>query len=84
MEMVYHRDYYYYWQQDTWIIINNISTDLRHSKSQIPKVIQSGGFLASFFSKLTGPLRKLAISLAKNVLAPLAIKAAASAIYAWI
>ena len=83
MEMVYHRDYYY-WQQDTWIIINNISTDLRLSKSQTPKVIQSGGFLASFFSKLAGPLTKLAISLAKNVLARLAIKAAASAIYAGI
>ena len=83
MEMICHRDYYY-WQQDTWIIINNISTDLRLSKSQIPKVVQSGGFLASFFCKLAGPLTKLAISLAKNVLAPLAIKATASAIYAGI
>ena len=35
-------------------------------------------------SKLAGPLMKVAIPLAKNVLAPLGITAAASAIYAGI
>ena len=59
---------------------NNISTDLKLSKAQISKIIQSGGFLGSLLSKLAGPLMKVAIPLAKNVLAPLEITAAASAI----
>ena len=41
---------------------------------------QSGGFLGSLLSKIAGPLMKVAIPLAKNVLAPLRIAAAASAI----
>ena len=63
---------------------NNMSTDLKLSKSQISKIIQSGGFLGSLFSKLAGPLMKVAIPLAKNVLASLGITAAASAIDAGI
>ena len=63
---------------------NNMSTDLKFSKAQISKIIQSGGFLESLFSKLAGPLMKIAIPLAKNVLAPLGITAAASAIDAGI
>ena len=63
---------------------NNMSTDLKLSKAQISKIIQSGGFLASLLSKLAGPLMKVAIPLAKNVLAPLGITAAASAIDAGI
>ena len=63
---------------------NNMSTDLTLSKSQIPKIIQSGGFLGLFLSKLAGPLMKIAIPLAKNVLAPLGITGAASAIAARI
>ena len=63
---------------------NNISTDLKLSKAHISKIIQSGGFLGSLLSKLTGPLMKVAIPLAKNVLAPLGITAAASAIDAGI
>ena len=47
-------------------------------------MIQSGGFLGSLLNKLAGPLMKVAISLAKNVLAPLGITAAASAIDAGI
>ena len=43
---------------------NNISTDLKLSKVQMSKIIQSGGFLGSFLSKLAGPLMKVAISLA--------------------
>ena len=61
-----------------------MSTDLTLSKAQISKIIQSGGFLGSLLSKLAGPLMKVAIPLAKNVLAPLGITAAASAIDAGI
>ena len=65
---------------------NNMSTDLKLSKPQIPKIIQSGGVLGSLTSKLAGPLMKVAVSLAKkkNILAPLGITAAASAIDAGI
>ena len=63
---------------------NNMSTDLKLSKAQISKIIQSGGFLGSLLSKLAGPLMKIAVPLAKNVLAPLGITAAASGIDARI
>ena len=43
-------------------------------------MIQSGGFLGNLLGKLAGPLMKVAIPLAKNVLAPLGISAAMSAI----
>ena len=56
-----------------------MSTDLKLSKAQISKIVQSGGFLGSFLSKLAGPLVKIAIPLAKNILATLGITAAASA-----
>ena len=46
---------------------NNMLTDLKLSKAQISKIIQSRGFLGSVLSKLTGPLMKVAIPLAKNV-----------------
>ena len=63
---------------------NNMSTDLKLSRAQISKIRQSGGFLGSLLSKLAGPLMKVAITLVKNVLAPLGIAAAASAIDAGI
>ena len=63
---------------------NNMSTDLKLYKAQISKIIQSRGFLGSLLSKLGGPVMKAAIPLAKNVLAPLGITAAASAIDAGI
>ena len=63
---------------------NNVSTDLKLSKAQISTIIQSGEFLGSLLSKLTGPLMKVAIPLAKYLLAPLIITAAASAIDAGI
>ena len=47
---------------------------------QILEIIQSGGFLGSFISKLAGPLMKVFVPLAKNILATLGITAAASAI----
>ena len=50
------------------------------NKAQISKIIQSGGFLGSLLSKIAGPLMKVAVPLAKNILAPLGITAAASAI----
>ena len=40
---------------------NNISTDLTLSKAQIPKIIQSGGFLGSLLSKLACPVMKVVI-----------------------
>ena len=43
---------------------NNMSTDLKLSKAQISKIIQTGGFLGSLLSKLAGPLIKVAIPLA--------------------
>ena len=59
---------------------NNMSTDIRLSKSQISKIIQSGRFLGSLLSKLAGPLMKGAVSLRKkNILAPSGRTAAASA-----
>ena len=54
------------------------------SKAQISKTIQSGGFLGSLLSKLAGPLMKVAVSIANNILAPLGITVAASAIDAGI
>ena len=42
-------------------------------------MIQSGGFLGNLLGKLAGPLMKVAVPLAKNVLAPLGISAAMSA-----
>ena len=39
-------------------------------------MIQSGGFLGNLLGKLAGPLMKIAIPLAKNVLAPLGLSAA--------
>ena len=43
-------------------------------------MIQSGRFLGNLLDKLAGPLMKVAMPLAKNVLAPLRISAAMSAI----
>ena len=61
-------------------INNNLATDIKFSKAQIKKLIQSGGYLGKLLSKLVGPLMKVAMSLAKNVLALLGLTAAMSAI----
>ena len=61
----------------------NMSTDITLSETQIPKIIQSGGFLG----RLLGPLLKTGLPLIKNVikllaksvLIPLGLTAAASA-----
>ena len=61
-------------------INNNSAIDIKLSEAQIKKLIQSGGFLGKLLSKLAGPLMKVAMPLAKNVLAPLGLTAAMSAI----
>ena len=61
-------------------INNNMATDLKLSKAQIKMMIQSGGFLGKLLIKLAGPLMKVSMPLAKNVLAPLGLTAAMSAI----
>ena len=61
-------------------INNNLATDIKLSKAQIKKLIQSGGFLGKLLSKLASSLMKVAMPLAKNVLTPLGLTAAMSAI----
>ena len=63
----------YYSQQDKKTEIrnafnNNTSTNIKLSKAQINRIIQSGGFLG----KLLGPLLKTGLPLIKNVIKPLA------------
>ena len=68
-------------RQDTKLrnaLNNNSATDIKLSKAQIKKLIQSGGFLGKL-SKLAGPLMKVAMPLAKNVLVSLGLTAAMSA-----
>ena len=70
-------------RQDTKLrnaLKNNSATDIKLIKAQIKRLIQSGGFLGKLLSKLAGPLMKVAMPLAKNVLAPLGLTAAMSAI----
>ena len=47
---------------------NNLRTDIKLSKSQVSKIKQSGGFLG----RLLGPLLKTGLLLIKNVIKPLA------------
>ena len=47
---------------------NHLSTDIKFSKAQLSKMIQSGGFLG----KLLGPLIKTGLPLIKSVIKPLA------------
>ena len=39
-------------------INNNMSTDIKFSKAQLKKLIQSGGILEKLLSKIAGPLMK--------------------------
>ena len=50
-------------------IENNMSTNIKLSKAQISKIIQSGGFLG----KLLGPLLKTGLPLLKSVIKPLGL-----------
>ena len=47
---------------------NHLSADIKLSKTQLSKMIQSGGFLG----RLLGPLLKTGLPLMKNVIKPLA------------
>ena len=62
---------------------NNMSTDIKLSKAQISKIIQSGGFLGKLLCSLlkTGLalIKNVIKPLAKSVLIPLGLTAAASA-----
>ena len=62
---------------------NNMSTDIKLSKAQISKIIQSGGFLGKLLCSLlkTGLalIKNVIKPLAKSVLVPLGLTAAASA-----
>ena len=61
-------------------IEKNMSTDIKLSKAQISKIIQSGGFLGKLLGPNKLPLIKNVIKpLAKSVLIPLELTAAASA-----
>ena len=62
---------------------NNIPTDIRLPKAQISKN-SIWRIFGSLLSKVTGPLIKVAVPIGKNILAPLGIAAAASAIDAGI
>ena len=62
------------------VINNNLATDIKLSNSQIKKLTQSGRLLGKLLSKLAGPLMKVAMPLAKNVLAPLGLTATLSSI----
>ena len=63
---------------------NNMPTDIKLSRAQIPKIIHSGRILGSWLRKLAGAPMKLAVALAKNILDPLGVTAVASAIDAGI
>ena len=57
-----------------------MATDIRLGKAQKKNLLQSGGFLGKLLSKLADPLMKVALPLSKNVLAPLGLTPAMSAI----
>ena len=56
-----------------------MSTDIKLSKVQINKLIKEGGALGSILARFLPKLIKPAISLGKNILAPLGLNAAMSA-----
>ena len=59
---------------------NHSSINIKLSKTQLSKMIKSGGLLGNLLGKLAGPLMKVAMPLAKNVLPPLGLSAAMCAI----
>ena len=58
---------------------NNMSTDIKLSKSQISKIIKEGGTLGRLLMSFLPRLIKPAISIGKNILARLRLSAAMSA-----
>ena len=59
-----------------------MSADIKLPKMQISKITLSGDFLGALLSKIAGPLMKVAVPLAKNILAPVEITEAESLINA--
>ena len=59
---------------------NNMSMDIKLRNAQLSKIIRSKEFLGALLDKLIGPLMKVAVLLAKNVLALLTTMASASVI----
>lgn len=57
-----------------------MSTGIKVRSVQLFNIIQSGGFLGTLFSKLAGPLMKVAVSLAKNAITPSATMVSGTAI----
>ena len=43
------------------VFANNLSADVKFSKTKLLKMMQSGGFLGNLLSKLGGPLMKVAM-----------------------
>ena len=60
-------------------IENNMSSDIKLSKAQINKIIKEGGILGRLLMNFLPKLIKPAISIGKNILAPLGLSAAMSA-----
>ena len=63
---------------------NNVPADIKLSKTHISNKIQYEGCLGSSLSKIAGPLMEVAVPIAKTILAPLGITAAASLVDAGI
>ena len=61
-------------------IENNMPIDIKLSKSQIKRIIMSGGALGSVLGRLIGPLTKTIAPLAKNISMSLGLSAAMSGI----
>lgn len=62
----------------------NMRADTKLPTTQISKISQNDGFLDALLSKITGQLMKVAVSLAKNISAPLELTTEASEIDAGI
>ena len=57
---------------------NNLLVDIMLSKTKTSKIIQSGAVLGLLLTKIPGPLIKVTVPLAKNILAPTGIIVAAA------
>ena len=62
------------------VFVNNMLMDIKLSIAQLSKIILLGGFLGALLGKFGGPLVKVAVPLARDLLAPLSPMASASAI----
>ena len=59
---------------------NNLSTDIKHGRAQLTKIIISGRFLSTVLGKLAGALMKVCVPLL-TFLTPLATMLSASALH---